>query len=106
MLSYRVAQYNNDYQVERRQREWEEADEEERREAEERWQRRGGEPIASAGRRMQRATRRSSPTSSRPTASCDVCPLGPEMTKLSSWLGLIVCERCKERDLVQWCDYF
>ena len=37
MLSYRVAQYNNDYQAERRQREWEEADEEERRQRDERW---------------------------------------------------------------------
>ena len=36
MLSYRVAQYNNDYQVKRRQREWEEADEEERRQVDER----------------------------------------------------------------------
>ena len=36
ILSYRVAQYNNDYQAARRQREWDEADEEERRQVDER----------------------------------------------------------------------
>ncbi|MDC0526072.1 hypothetical protein OAO87_03640 [bacterium] len=69
----------------------------ERREAEERWR-------ANRERWAADATRHKAQLADKLEADGVACPLGHEMTKLSSWLGLIVCERCKERDLVQTCS--
>ena len=76
MLSYRVAQYNNDYQAERRQREWEEADEEERRQRDERWR-------LDRERWAAEATQRKAQLADKLEADGVVCPHGHEMIKLT-----------------------
>ena len=99
MLSYRVAQYNNDYQAERRQREWEEADEEERRQRDERWR-------LDRERWAADATSRKAQLADKLEADGVVCPHGHEMIKLTWWPDIVVCERCSQRDLVKSCDFF
>ena len=95
MLSYRVAQYNNDYQAERREREWREADEEERRQRDERWR-------LDRERWAAEAASRKAQLADKLEADGVACTMlsRPQMTKLTSWPGYARCCAMRARGLI------